>query len=114
MFCGHLAVEKMLKAVCAVRNKRIDREHNLLKLAKEAGLIGALTTAQQEELLTITGFNIEARYDDYKQRFQASCTPEYVKIWSKKITTWHKDLKKTVLQERAALPNNEPDSQSLI
>ena len=35
MFCGHLAVEKMLKALCAVRGKRIYREHNLLKLAKE-------------------------------------------------------------------------------
>ena len=84
MFCGHLAVEKMLKALCAVRGKRIYREHNLLKLAKEAGLIVTLTTAQQEELLTITGFNIEARYDDYKQRFQTMCTPKYVMIWSKK------------------------------
>ena len=114
MFCGHLAVEKMLKALCAVRGKRIYREHHLLKLAKEAGLIVTLTTTQQEELLTITGFNIEARYDDYKLRFQATCTPEYVNIWSKKITVWYKDLKKIIIQERATLPNNEPDSQSFI
>jgi len=114
MFCGHLAVEKTLKALCAVRGKRIYREHNLLKLAKEAGLIVTLNIAQQEELLTITGFNIEARYDDYKLRFHAICTPEYANIWSKKITTWHKDLKKIVLQERAALPNNVPDTQSFI
>ena len=114
IFCGHLAVEKMLKALCAVRGKRRYREHRLLKLAKESGLIGTLTSAQQEELLTITGFNIEARYDDYKQRFQATCTPEYVSIWSKKITAWHKELKKIILQERATLPNNEPDTQSVI
>ena len=112
MFCGHLALEKMLKALCAVRGKRIYREHNLLKLAKEAGLIATLTTAQQEELLTITGFNIEARYDDYKQRFHTVCTSEYVKIWAKKITAWNKELKQIILQERAALPNNEPDAQS--
>ena len=108
MFCGHLTVEKMLKALCAVRGKRIYREHNLLKLAKEAGLIVALTTAQQEELLTITGFNIEARYDDYKLRFGTVCTPEYVRIWSKRITAWHKDLKSIIIQERATLPNKEP------
>ena len=114
MFCGHLAVEKMLKALCAVRGKRIYREHHLLKLAKEAGLIATLTTAQQEELLTITGFNIEARYDDYKQRFQVTCTSEYVNIWSKKITAWHKDLKMIIIQERASLPNNKPDTQSFI
>ena len=49
MFCGHLAVEKMLKALCAVRSKTIYREHNLLKLAKESGLTATLTKAQQEE-----------------------------------------------------------------
>ena len=114
MFCGHLAMEKMLKALCAVRGKKIYREHNLLKLAKEAGLIVTLTIAQQEELLTITGFNIEARYDDYKLRFQVACTPQYVKIWFKKITAWNKDLKKIVLQERAMLPNNVPDTQSFV
>ena len=114
MFCGHLAVEKMLKALCAVRGKKIYREHNLLKLAKKAGLIVTLNTAQREELLTITGFSIEARYDDYKLRFHATCTPRYVIIWSKKITTWHKYLKSIVLQERATLPNNVPDTQSFI
>jgi len=37
---------------------------------------------------TITGFNIEAQYDDYKLRFHAICTPQYINIWSKKITDW--------------------------
>ena len=46
MFCGHLAVEKMLNALCVVRGKRIYREHNLLKLAKEAELIATLTITQ--------------------------------------------------------------------
>jgi len=30
MFCGHLTVEKMLKALCAVRGNRVYREHNLM------------------------------------------------------------------------------------
>lgn len=114
MFCGHLAVEKMLKALCAVRNVTIEREHKLLKLAKDSGYIVHLTSVQQQELLIITSFNLEARYDDYKRRFQSVCTPQYVNIWSKKITVWYKELKKIVIQERANLPNNTADTQSLI
>jgi len=114
MFCGHLAVEKMLKGLCAVRNIDIQREHKLIKLATISGLINTLTDAQEDELLNITSFNIEARYDDFKMRFHATCTPQYVDEWSKKITAWYKNLKKIILQERALLPNNEPDTQLLI
>ena len=114
MFCGHLAVEKMLKALCAVRNVSINREHKLLILAKDSGYIKQLSPIEQQELLTITSFNIEARYDDYKRRFFAICTPYYVDIWSKKISRWHKNIKTIVLQERSVLFNNEPDMQNLI
>ena len=114
MFCGHLVVEKMLKALCAVRNVRIVREHKLLVLARDSGYISQLSTAEQQELLIITSFNIEARYDDYKRRFHTICTPQYVDTWSKIISRWYKTIKPAVLQERAALPNNEPDTQNLI
>ena len=114
MFCGHLAVEKMLKGLCAVRGINIKRDHKLLKLAKISGLITTLTEAQEDELINITSFNIEARYDDFKQRFNETCTPQYVTEWSKKIIIWYKNLKKIILQERATLPNNVADTQSLI
>jgi len=114
MFCGHLAVEKMLKGLCAVRGIDIKRDHKLLNLAKISGLIGNLTEEQEDELINITSFNIEARYDDFKQRFYETCTSQYVAEWSKKVTIWYKYLKKIILEERAALPNNVPDTQSLI
>jgi len=114
MFCGHLAVEKMLKGLCAVRGINIQREHKLIKLAKECGLDATLTFDQREELQIITNFNIEARYDDYKLRFHNTCTPQYAAEWSKKITAWHKELRIIILRERTALPNNVPDTQSLI
>jgi len=114
MFCGHLAVEKMLKGLCAVRGIDIKRDHKLLNLAKISGFIDSLTEEQEDELINITSFNIEARYDDFKQRFHETCTSQYVAEWSKKITVWHKDLKEIILQERATLPNNVPDTQSLI
>jgi len=114
MFCGHLAVEKILKALCAVRNVEIAREHKLLKLAKDSGYITVLSTTEQQELLTITSFNLEARYDDYKRRFHAICTPQYVDTWSKVISRWYKEVKKLVIQERATLPSNKPDTQNLV
>jgi len=114
MFCGHLTIEKMLKGLCAVRDLEVWRDHKLLNLADNAGLTDLLTDEQLEELAIITGFNIEARYDDTKKRFHDTCTPSYVAEWSKKIIAWHKYLKSIIIQERAALPNNEPDKQKLI
>ena len=86
MFCGHLAVEKMLKAMCAVRNVPINREHKLLVLSKDSGYITQLSAIEKQELLTITSFNLESRYDDYKRRFHTICTLRYVDVWSKNIS----------------------------
>jgi HEPN domain-containing protein len=108
MFFGHLALEKILKAVCAVRRIPIPtagaKGHDLVYIAGKCGLV--LTAQQIIELTTIKAFNIEARYDDYKQRFHALCTPQYVKTWVAVITSWYKDLKTIVINERTFLPNN--------
>ena len=37
LFCGHLALEKMLKALCAVRNIEVIKEHRLYNLAVKTG-----------------------------------------------------------------------------
>ena len=104
LFFGHLAIEKMLKALCAAKCTAIPYDHKLLKLAKEAGLI--LSQAQELELGVITSFNINARYDDYKLRFHQLCTPQYTAMWASKINAWYKYLRPLVLQERIKLPNN--------
>lgn len=106
LFMGHLAVEKMLKALCAAKRKPVIKEHTLLKLAKRADL--ELTEEQMTELSIITKFNISARYDDYKLRFHKQCTPQFVKEWSAKIYWWYKWLKPMVAEERTKLPNNAP------
>ena len=108
LFFGHLAIEKMLKALCAAKCVVIPFDHKLLKLSKEAGLV--LSQAQEMELGTITSFNINARYDDYRQRFHQLCTQQYTATWVSKINEWYKFLKPFVLQERANLPNNRPIS----
>ena len=108
MFCGHLAVEKMLKALCAVRLVPASQiwGHNLIALTQKANF--PLSSQQVLELGTITSFNLMARYDDHKRHFAKVCTPDYVSIWSAIIETWYSDLKQIILHERASLPNNTP------
>ena len=107
MFCGHLALEKMLKALCAARYIPSTDiwGHNLLKLAKDANYI--LSVTQSAELNSINSFNISARYDDRKLSFAKICTSDYAKQWAIVIESWYAQLKIEVLRERAILPNNK-------
>ncbi|QQR81449.1 MAG: HEPN domain-containing protein [Deltaproteobacteria bacterium] len=63
-----MAIEKLLKAIHAVvQNDHAPPIHNLLRLAKLGNL--ALNLSQEEQLVTITSFNIEGRYPDFKKVF---------------------------------------------
>lgn len=76
LFFGHLAVEKTLKALHAHRlRQHAPPIHNLLRLARLAEL--EPDAAQTEALVTITAFNIEARYPDLKRAFREQCTPAF-------------------------------------
>ncbi len=76
LFFGHLAIEKLLKALYAAKmQKHAPPIHNLLRLAKKAGL--SLDEPHTKALIAITTFNIEARYPDMKRAFRRQCTPEY-------------------------------------
>ena len=57
--------------------------HNLLRIAEKDGM--ELTEAQQIFYSTVTGFNINARYDDFKQSFYKKCTKEFTLDWISKI-----------------------------
>ena len=56
-----------------------------------------LTEDQEEKLDTITRFNINARYEDYKREFYNKCTEEYTATQMavvEKMIKWIKDLLK--------------------
>jgi HEPN domain-containing protein len=94
LFFGHLAVEKVLKALYAgKRNEHAPPIHNLLRLARAAGL--EPDEAQTDALITITAFNIEARYPDIKRAFRERCTPEFTAhqmATIKEVFQWLKSL----------------------
>lgn len=94
LFIGHLMLEKLLKAYYVkVKSDYPPFIHNLLRLAEKAEL--NLTDDVKKQLVTITAFNINARYDDYKMGFKKLCTTEFTTEWIdtlKKLRTWIKTL----------------------
>ena len=80
LFVGHLMIEKLLKALFVKTNNDYPPFiHNLLRLGEKCDLY--LTDEQKLFLATVTAFNINARYDDYKMSFQQKCTPEFTFLW---------------------------------
>ena len=80
LFVGHLMIEKLLKALFVKLNGKFPPFlHNLLRLAEECNL--ELNEENRLFFVTVTAFNINARYDDYKMSFQRTCTPDFSADW---------------------------------
>ncbi len=94
LFFGHLAVEKILKAIFVQNvSLNVPRTHNLPRLAKAAQI--AVTEQQEYDLVRITAFNLEARYPDYKREFIKKCTAEFSTTEIQKIQgvfSWLKSI----------------------
>ncbi|MCD4773380.1 MAG: HEPN domain-containing protein [Bacteroidales bacterium] len=84
LFLGHLMIEKLLKAIY-VKKYQLHAifTHDLLRLANKIQL--NLTDEQQEWLDRITTFNLNTRYDNYKQDFYKLCNEEFTDEWVLKI-----------------------------
>lgn len=76
LFFGHLALEKLLKALCVQKNSdHAPPIHSLNRLAKVAGL--EMDQKIEDDFIMITAFHIESRYPDYKRSFRYKCTREF-------------------------------------
>ena len=84
LFVGHISLEKLLKALYVkLHGKHAPTSHNLYRLAELCKI--DLTDEFSDWLDTITSFNINARYDDYKKEFYDLCTREYTETWVDRI-----------------------------
>ena len=84
LFIGHLVIERLLKALIVKKTgNHAPLTHDLRRLAKLAEL--DLAAEQKRYLDTITTFNLNARYDDYKKDFYKKCTAEYAQEWISNI-----------------------------
>ncbi len=86
LFLGHLVIEKTLKSLYV---KKLHRHafftHDLLRLASKIGL--DIPDEYEEWFDEITTFNLNARYDNYKQEFYRLCTKEFSEFWISRIET---------------------------
>ncbi len=97
LFAGHLMMEKLLKAFFVkVHDDYPPYTHNLLRLAESAQL--NINENQKVFLVTVTAFNINARYDDYKKSFQKKCTPEFTLKWINELEHHRQWIKKHIKQ----------------
>jgi HEPN domain-containing protein len=93
LFIGHIVIERLLKA-CVVKEtrKHAPFTHDLTKLASLAVL--SFSEEQLDWLDTISTFNLNVRYDSYKEAFYKKCTYEFATEWIEKIKmlqTWIKE-----------------------
>jgi len=92
LFVGHLVIEKLLKASYIDKKKETPPFiHNLLRLAELSEI--ELIDDKKEFFATVTTFNINARYDDYKKNFHILCTKEFTEFWLNKIIEYRKWIK---------------------
>ena len=91
LFIGHLVIEKLLKAIYVKKyEKHSIFLHDLLRLAQKADI--ELKEEMEDDLDMITTFNINARYDNYKQEFYNRCTKEFTDLWKQKIENLRQTL----------------------
>ncbi|MCF6270390.1 MAG: HEPN domain-containing protein [Melioribacteraceae bacterium] len=94
LFVGHLVIEKLLKAYYVKTNNGYPPFiHNLLRLAVASKIL--VSDELKLKLTTISAFNINARYDDYKNSFHKRCTPEFTSEWINKI----KELRLWIIEQ---------------
>ena len=84
LFMGHISTERLLKAYYVrIKNKHAPPIHNLYRLAEISDI--EITDEYADWLDTITSFNINARYNDFKREFFKQCTREYTDLWIGRI-----------------------------
>jgi len=78
LFMGHLALEKLLKALVVKRTgSHAPFTHSLLTLAEKAGL--DLPPGHREKLSETMEFHLQGRYPDDPSGFYKKCTLQYSK-----------------------------------
>lgn len=94
LFIGHIVIEKLLKAkIVRITSEHSPFTHDLRRLAKLSKI--EFQNNQLGWLDTITTFNLNARYDNYKQAFYEKCTLEFTSEWIsniKELRLWIKQM----------------------
>lgn len=92
LFMCHLSIEKLLKGIYVKESgKHSPYIHNLVELAKKIKV--NFSEDQKKLLAELSGFNIEARYPEWKSNFYKIATKSFTQkyyIQTKKFYLWLK------------------------
>lgn len=92
LFMGHLALEKLLKAIVVKHTKaHAPFSHSLTYLAEKSGIKIPVTLLVK--LREFMEFHFEARYPDANKAFYNKCTRDYTSVKFKEIKEVYKWLK---------------------
>ena len=90
LFFGHLALEKILKALVVKQTvNHAPFSHSLVMLAGKSGI--QMSEEMLDQLAEFMEFHTEARYPDAKMEFYQKCTREFAKekfAEIKKVYRW--------------------------
>jgi HEPN domain-containing protein len=93
LFMGHLAIEKLLKAIVVKQTKaHAPHTHSLPLLASKTSL--EIPDETKKKLAGFMEFHLEARYPEERKEFYQKCTEEFSRNSLneiKKVFTWLKD-----------------------
>lgn len=94
LFIGHIVIERLPKAtIVKTTGEHAPFTHDLRRLAKLSKI--EFQNSHINWLDTITTFNLNARYDSYKQAFYEKCSPEFTSEWIdniKELRLWIKQM----------------------
>ncbi len=78
LFFCHLMIEKLLKGFFVKYNKLMPQKtHNLIRLCESINYDFEFTEETKLFLVTLTEFNIESRYPDYRLEFYKMCNKKF-------------------------------------
>jgi HEPN domain-containing protein len=93
LFFGHLAIEKLLKALVVMHTgQHAPYSHSLILLAQKTGI--DIPEATLDQLAEFMEFHTEARYPDATMDFYRKCTKEFALLKFREIRGVYKWLLK--------------------
>ncbi|MBU0763384.1 MAG: HEPN domain-containing protein [Bacteroidetes bacterium] len=93
LFIGHLVIERLLKAgVVKNSGTHAPFTHDLRRLARLSNI--EFTEEYNRWFDILSTFNLNARYDDYKQDFYKKCSPKFTEEWIDNIKQLRQWIKK--------------------
>jgi HEPN domain-containing protein len=96
LFFFHLCIEKLLKAAWVKANvgNTPSFTHDLVGIANQTDL--EIEADWYDYLNTISRWNIEVRYPDYKMKLHSIANEEYMKMHFSKVSTFKKWLQSKI------------------